>query len=358
MNNRNIRLHHLDFLRAAMMFLGVVVHASHADFDLGDYEGIRFASGTFRMACFFIISGFFSVLVLEKSSWRDFLWKRTVMLGVPAVLCVLLLVPITVDLMQTYFLEGRATTKPHSGWMGHAWFLFVLLAYTLLLAPLKRLIEVTVPLFARVMPLALSQCLVLLGAIGFSMLAAKVVLKFGPQIAFYKTWGFLLTSVFNYLPYFLLGMMMFKWQNIYRRLHAHPFTWSAYAALFIAAKYHLSQHEITTTYQHLLYMTVSHCTAIFTSAALFSVGLRFLGQSNPLVRAMSESAYTVYIFHYIIIAWVLVELQRLGIAMPVRAAAALFAAIILGMAFHARVVKRFSLVALLCNGRLQLAKRA
>lgn len=53
------RLHHLDFLRASMMVLGVLVHASHADFDNGEYEIIRFLSGSFRMACFFIIAGFF-----------------------------------------------------------------------------------------------------------------------------------------------------------------------------------------------------------------------------------------------------------------------------------------------------------
>src|SRR4051812_7884726 len=50
------RVHHLDFLRASMMILGVFVHASHADYDLGDYQAIRFFSGSFRMACFFLIS--------------------------------------------------------------------------------------------------------------------------------------------------------------------------------------------------------------------------------------------------------------------------------------------------------------
>ena len=38
------RLHYLDFTRGVMMLLGVFVHASHADYDLGRYDWIRFFS--------------------------------------------------------------------------------------------------------------------------------------------------------------------------------------------------------------------------------------------------------------------------------------------------------------------------
>src|SRR3954465_8027932 len=54
------RLHHLDFLRAALMFLGVLVPASHADYDLSQFGWVRFFSGSFRMACFFLVSGYFA----------------------------------------------------------------------------------------------------------------------------------------------------------------------------------------------------------------------------------------------------------------------------------------------------------
>src|SRR6185503_10344572 len=78
------RAHHLDFLRGSMMLLGVVVHASHADYDLGSYEPIRFLSGSFRMACFFIISGYFSAAMLARYPAGDFLRRRLLALGVPA----------------------------------------------------------------------------------------------------------------------------------------------------------------------------------------------------------------------------------------------------------------------------------
>src|SRR5688572_18745518 len=127
--DRHQRLHYLDFTRGVMMLLGVVVHASHADYDLGRYEWLRFFSGSFRMACFFVISGYFAPMLLERQGTRAFLSKRLVMLGVPALFAVLVLNPPAIAAIWTYFGTAPVPSEPTINWHVHVWFLFVLMAY-------------------------------------------------------------------------------------------------------------------------------------------------------------------------------------------------------------------------------------
>src|SRR6187431_1732779 len=123
--NRSQRLHHLDFTRGAMMLLGVLVHASHADYDLGRYEWLRFFSGSFRMACFFIISGYFAPALLERYGTRAFLERRLITLGVPALFCVIVLNPPAISAVWEYFATAPVPSEPTINWHVHAWFLLV-----------------------------------------------------------------------------------------------------------------------------------------------------------------------------------------------------------------------------------------
>lgn len=345
------RLHHLDFLRASMMFLGVLVHASHADYGLGNYELIRFISGSFRMPCFFIIAGFFSVMVMDRAELSSFLKKRLIMLGVPALTCVLVLVPVTVNWMMIYFAEGGAETTPHSGWMGHAWFLFVLLAYTVALLPLRTFVDVAIGWLTALFGMRISQVLFFILLVLGVMFSAKVVQKFGPLIPYYPGWKFLVSSLIGNLPHFVLGMMMYRWSNVYSFLHSNMSLWLIVALLSVFAKYELAKDEITSTLQHLIYMAVSYVTAAAVSAALFSVSSRLLTKHNAAIRLFSESAYTVYIVHYILIAGTLIVLQRVGLNMLPRMLIAFLVASVAGVLIHIFLVKKSSLVALLLNGR-------
>lgn len=339
-----------------MMFLGVLVHASHADFDLGEYEPIRFISESFRMACFFLISGYFSVHVLARMSQPSFILKRLVMLGVPAVVCVVLLVPPTAGWMRTYFVEGGALQGPRFGWMGHAWFLFVLLFYTLGTGQTLRLVNALVAIAQRYIPLAAVQLLLFLAAVVFAVATTKTIHKFGPGLPFYQAWGFLLHSTFEYLPFFVLGMMMRQWANIYHFFHARPLIWLVASALLLPLHYYLRQFEITGTLQHLWLLLIAYSTAVCISATLLSLSVRFLGGASTVVRILSESAYTVYIIHYVIIAWMLMELQRWGVGMTERMLAAFLLASILGVVVHVGLVKKSRLAAFLLNGRLHTKK--
>ena len=90
----------MDSLRAVMMILGVVIHAS-VTYSVNDLEnhwplkdpngqslwmdGITHFIHTFRIPVFFLVSGYFSSLLAEKRTWRGLLKNRFQRIALPFV---------------------------------------------------------------------------------------------------------------------------------------------------------------------------------------------------------------------------------------------------------------------------------
>ena len=100
------RLHYMDSLRAVAMFLGLVLHAcvvfalwtndpnrTHDEPSKILYYTFEFIH-VFRMQLFFLVAGFFSVMVCQKRGAASFAKKRINRIAIPFVLCVLLLQPL------------------------------------------------------------------------------------------------------------------------------------------------------------------------------------------------------------------------------------------------------------------------
>lgn len=279
------------------------------------------------------------------------------LLGVPALLCIFAVVPVTIYWMNTYFFEGGSNNEPHSGWMGHSWFLFVLIFYNIFLGTLSYFLDFSVMSLAKILGVIGSQVLLIILLILISMLAVKIIQKFGSSLPYNNHWRWLATATFQNLPYFMLGMMMYKWQNVYKLLHSKPILWVFTAVTLVVIKWQLGLYEITSTTQHLTFMLITFGTAITVSAALFSLTSQLINRKNQAINIFSESAYTVYILHYIIIiAVVLVQLQRLNVTMPVRMLVACFVAAVGGVCVHLFIVKKFWPAEFLLNGKLRIKK--
>ena len=93
------RIHYLDNLRALAMLLGIFLHAGLAY--ANPAQSIWLATDPsssvavdvaiwfihlFRMALFFLISGYFATLVIERKGVKRFLWGRTVRIVFPFLL--------------------------------------------------------------------------------------------------------------------------------------------------------------------------------------------------------------------------------------------------------------------------------
>lgn len=355
------RLYHLDFLRAFMLFLGVFYRSAHADAGTGEYDFVRDISGAFRMACFFIISGYFSALVLERRGDFSFLKGRVLMLGVPALVCVIFLAPITHDWMDVYHSES-GTGKPFIiSWMQHAWFLFALLLYTLPLTIMVRYSKSIVECLGGYMTLN-SARLVLFGAVvGFCVFLQEFLLPnyvWGVPGAEYFALFSIITA--QHFPYFLLGVYMFLWRDLYAMFNSRSGFWSVAALICIAgaigmevAVSQLNQAGYQWHWVEYLVSIYEYALAIVISIALFALSARYLDQDYFVVGLMAKSAYTVYVVHFILVAFLLLFLQRVGLSMDVRMVVSALVACGVGMLFHFIVVEKVRFASFLFNGRLQ-----
>ena len=99
------RWHDLDALRAFAMLLGIGLHAALSFYptiwpvtdvtaDMDDYfDEFVLAVHGFRMPLFFLLSGFFTVLLWRRRGLRDLLWHRSRRVVLPFILAVVLIAP-------------------------------------------------------------------------------------------------------------------------------------------------------------------------------------------------------------------------------------------------------------------------
>ena len=345
------RAHHLDFLRASMMILGVFVHASHADYDLGSYEAIRFLSGSFRMACFFIISGYFSAAMLDRYAAGGFLRRRLLALGVPALVSVVLLNPPALAAIRQYFSTAPVPVEPIVNWHLHVWFLFVLMLYSLSARPLLRLWQTASGALTRVAGPGYAEALALALLTAAASVGLKSLEKWGPLLPGFEQYSEISFDALENLPYFACGLLMQCSPRVFRFAHARPWAWAVAALGLLGPRYWLDQQSITTTSQHLLHLALDFASAFACSFALLSAAERWIRRPRTWITLTSASAYTIYIVHYLCIALLLVLTERWGFSQPLRALTAALGALAVGYAVHFGLVERVPFVALLLNGR-------
>ena len=105
--NTNERYPDLDFLRAVVMLLGLVLHTSFLfmppeflGYTTGEYVGDEMNSQIvsfihlFRMQLFFLMAGFFAQLVIERKSYGHFVGDRFKRIFIPFVAGILVIMPV------------------------------------------------------------------------------------------------------------------------------------------------------------------------------------------------------------------------------------------------------------------------
>ena len=164
-----VRLHSLDGLRATMMLLGLVLHSAinYMAEPINDAWRFRDAQTSnffcflvgyihaWRMPIFMFIGGFFGALLVEKRGLTPFLTHRLSRLGLPLVLFLPFMLPLTIsgfqiaNLAHAVGLEAAwklTVNSPPTQFFTplitiHLWFLYYLLIYSVLaflLSPISQ----------------------------------------------------------------------------------------------------------------------------------------------------------------------------------------------------------------------------
>jgi len=336
-------------VHAALIYQNVFTHAA------------GYASMHFRMATFFLISGFFVSMVASRSSMRSTIMRRAKLLLIPFMAMLILVQPITFFIIRTHddgaisffdFIVQDYDIRKIEQNSAHLWFLPVLFIFVSLTSVLRGVLRQP-PVRRLSDALAAWPKDVLIVAFALATgLATPLLLKAAGVAPLLLNGKFywMATEMMRYLPFFAVGVALDMNRNLLDRFHTISLPALAIGAAFAlgwvdplmaAARIHPNSAEEISR-------------AVLTAAivpALLSISRSLFTRHNRAVSALTNAIYSVYLFHYpILFAMALLIAPYLGDGV-----AAFFANITLTFAaaflLHHFVIARAPLLRLLFNGR-------
>lgn len=356
------RFFHLDALRAALMFWGILVHASTVEHSV-IFRAIATVSGLVRMEAFFVISGFLAYMLLKKYGAKAVVRKRMLAIGLPFVTALLLLNPLTNWLVYNYhnapipfadYLAGKGVAHPEGpmNWHLHLWFLVALLVYSLLAPLLGRAVDHGLRLSWAGERITFQEGVFLwigitmaVGCLG-SRIAFEIVKPALPPDAHY-----VVRSVGNFLPFYALGMLLYASpavREVFSKVHWIQTGLSC--ALLVTA--HRLGGENPSRFAEIMILAAQTYVAVCLSSLLFWVAGKWVRRESATARSLSDAAYSVYLFHFLFL-YLFAFLFRPWIGNPVALLAAISSATFLStLCLHRFVIRRIPVLELLFNGKL------
>jgi glucans biosynthesis protein C len=339
------RIHYLDNLRALAMLLGVYLHGALAYAEPS--RSVWIATNPqgnvaidasiwwihlFRMSLFFLLSGYFAKLMIQRKGLKPFLWNRGIRIALPFVLFwPLLMVAMTIvfvfafsyvkepqGLMQVIVAasqnpEAAQSSTPYTTM--HLWFLYYLLMFSLIGVVGSRWTLLKFDwLFQRKWLLALSPLALVPGVMGGGLPIAS------PESFVPTWWPFAYYGLFYWVGWQLIGrevlldrLQPWCWLLVLASVLLFVPHYCLLPVLDIALIQQATESRSLTPF-FLESVLASYLSALLTISALL-VGQRFLVRSNAWLKFCADSSYWVYLIHLPIILFL--QTLLIPIAIPI-----------------------------------------
>ena len=362
------RIYFMDNLRAVAMFLGVVLHAAifycyfplapfrqHAENSKTLYYMVDFIH-IWRMELFFLVSGFFGALLLNRKTLKYLIVNRTKRIVLPFIACLLFLQPwwsaiqmkINDDsapgFWSLYFshLSDPLTVLrlewPIGQWFQHTWFLQVLILF-LSVQILFNYVFSKLPSFGEKANFWLEKVLSSKFGLYWLILITYFVLLLSPPWSDVPQVGVPLNSMFFFGLFYFFGYLVFKSPKILNSaIDNLSYNWIpmflgigflltqtssallsipieilaqdlslfkatqidgniTWAFPFLENKYNFSGWFYGDLKWHLYSLAKSY-TVWFTVVAIVFLFKSFSNKENVIGRYLSQSSYWVYLLHF------------------------------------------------------------
>ena len=318
------RIHALDAWRATLLLLGVVLHSVSellSEMPEGTLKVVYLRLNdfihTFRMPAFFVLSGFFSAMLLETRGAKAFLWNRCQRIVLPF----LVFVPLTgltlsvlhiardhILLYQKSSLLSAVVAPNYSdGWwlanLNHLWFLWHLILIIILFSVLW-------PMMSQVFGLARVRRAVIMSLehpLGLLMVWGSTAVLFG----FTYRWDSLPTDtdwvpqhdlLLFYTGCFLIGAFVYLSRIDLDAFRKH---WRFYVMVGVScaiARYFDSHHGRTLPWsgngmRFEGYVITQALSCVSLTAGSLGLFLHSAPDKSVGWRYLSDSSYWVYIVH-------------------------------------------------------------
>lgn len=335
------REHFWDALRAFLMLLGIPYHVALSyqpgqDFIVHSGEGVpgfaELAEGLhlFRMPAFFVIAGYFAMLLLARREPRIWLKGRFLRLGVPFLTCIVTLVPAMnlvcelSNLPATDAIRSWRENSMTSGgyWVRHLWFIVVLLYLSSGAAMLGQRFP---HMRTGVVPGALDGWAARHFLLTFAGLGLVIAVWEALALeAFYRL-GLAtmlpqqilrLDETIIYLPWFVLGCLLVRARLLLEQTTRFSLPMALVAVAGTALW--LAVHKDVTPMAERFIGTFA---ALAATQVLIAAARTLLDRPIPLVRRLTDASFVIYLFHLPLITLFVWLAQPLPVAPIVKALA-------------------------------------
>ncbi|WP_306257932.1 acyltransferase family protein [Pararhizobium sp. IMCC21322] len=315
------RLHHWDFSWALYLMLGIPFHAAviyslaheWAVSSPDKSQVLTWLSSflhTFRMPGFFLLAGFFSIMLLDRKGPMIWLKSRLFRLGVPLFSATLLILPFQI-VVQSVALSVNGTlpwadlsayttgqlTQFGEPWISHLWFLWSLIAYCVGLAMLHALVggaNLRAALDGLVGWVTRNR---IASFIGFAGLCAATAYVQSVVVAASPYYGNAVINYNAYILYFCLGVILFHSSKM-QDLLVKPGPTAACVGIVLAV---LSVFPYTDLLGHTLNVIAGIAGALLIVGYISNLAVKHFNRPNAKVRKLVDASFTIYLFHHPII---------------------------------------------------------
>lgn len=365
------RMHYLDALRAFVMSIGVVLHASlTAGVHHWAPQAVTTFSHLFRMKLFIIIGGYFFALQAAKIGSRAVTKDRIRRLGVPIMVFLLIFNPITIYIWnaredqypEVYYyafnMPGEYLNTHGAGWHLHIWFLVVLLVYCVVLSGFTLLIKISpfnnVVAFLEKMPNWLILIILAVTTSGLFAVGRALHFLLFQNLTKEGPFNYIVQATLTYAPFFALGIVFYNSKKVFSAMHSVSIFQTIVSWIFLAAVWS-NGRSISTTIGFAPSEAVRHFAQEFAGfyicCIMFFVFSRYVIKQNKAVRYLSDSSYTVYLFHIFVLVcvdWLLFSFTGNRFIVYIVSIPMAYAVC---LALHQYIVMPSPMLSLLFNGR-------
>jgi peptidoglycan/LPS O-acetylase OafA/YrhL len=351
------RYHGLDFIRASMLLLGVVLHVAAsfvegpagADWPYHDpnttpWAGfIVLAIHIFRMPAFFVIAGFFAALIQDRKGLIALARNRFFRIAIPLGVGWVLIFPIVnisflVGILRKFGSDADAQTaksaiavaRLSNPWANpqpiHLWFLYYLLmlyAIAVVIIPFSRFAPASLRTFVaqgthalmqerlRLLRMPILVALTWLAMLPMQMPWIDTPSTFMPQWHVLVCYGF----------FFAVGWTMFLERGMIESLKAWAGTRMICGVIALVVSlalatswlrsFHSGSDTASPTMQALLFWSQASIAITVWLLIFGGVGLaeRMMQRPSSIVRYFSDSSYWIYLVHLPICVLVVIALR-------------------------------------------------
>lgn len=315
------------------MYLGVVLHSAIAykagyhprywirdsDFTSFFYDHLYFWIHSFRMPLFFLLSGFFTVLLFNKIGFKAFAKNRFNRIVVPLIACVIFILPISIApfTFSRLYLDGgvpiseafdltlqeifRLITFQEFKGLQHFWFLLNLIYFYLGFLLLQRL------------GFRIDQIVRFAPSKGWWFLLVTVLLTFGVLLLYYRDltpsiWTGLLPRNPQLLYYginFFFGWCVFFNMHLLEFFKKHSNLFLGFGTLLSIVNVYLVNYffsDAVFSTELILYKASYAAQNMLLSFGLIGFCLKYLNGKSEVIKYTSDASYWVYIIHLVLVA--------------------------------------------------------